>query len=420
MDLFSRFKKDYLNYLISIIIPVIITAVSIPLFKHILGSEGYGNFSITFNSVLLCTAILSGWIWPSIIRYFPASLNKRSFARQSMMLSGITQSIFALPVLVVVWYIKNDIILAVFFSLTLFLTSLQFSVLALSQSVFLSKKSIYAELMRSVSYMTTSLLLLKCTHINYMYALFISVLVSYLISFTYLSIQSIKQLRLQPSPESGEKSMKSLLNNFMVYGSPLSLWFVFASLISLTDKYFILKTGGAQAQGNYQAMFDFLSKSITIFISPVTISLFPLLTTAFHDGKTGEINKLLKTILGLELAGLLAACILYWWFGADILFTLIKTPGTAEYKQMGLFIIAGTFIWQMAIVMQKRYELKFKSLYLLAMVSIAFLLQLLLYILFNKCSSQLLYPIGYATASVVYLFLVSFSAIGTFFKKPLY
>jgi O-antigen/teichoic acid export membrane protein len=411
MDLISRFKKDYLNYLVSTIIPVIINAGSIPLFKHLLGAEGYGKFSITFNAVLLCTAILSGWIWQSIIRYFNTSINKKIFARQSILLSCITQAIFILPVFCLVWYINGDVLIATFFAITLFITSLQFSLLAISQSVFLSKKSIYFELIRSVTYLSSALILLKYSGINFMYTLFTALIISYTLSFSYLYRQTNIKLLVESNDESGSEDLKSLFSRFIIYGWPLSLWFVFSFLISVVDKYFMLKNISAQAQGNYQAMFDFLSKSITVLITPVIISLFPLLTTAYQKGENKEIRKLLKTILGFEFAGLVIAIISYWTFGANILFSLIKTPNTPAYKLMGVFIITGTFIWQMAIVIQKRYELEFKNNFLLAMVAIAFMSQLMLYLLLGNTKNPLLYPIGFMLSSVLYLCMVSFSTI---------
>ena len=120
MDLSSRFKKDYFNYLISIIIPALINAFSIPLFKRMLGPQGYGYFSITFNSVLLCSALLTGWITQSIIRYFNTATNKHSFINKALLLSLITQSIFFLPVLGLGYYLKGDWVLAFFFCINSF------------------------------------------------------------------------------------------------------------------------------------------------------------------------------------------------------------------------------------------------------------------------------------------------------------
>lgn len=419
MDLFSRFKKDYLNYLVSIVIPVIITSLSIPLFKQILGAEGYGNFSITFNSVLLCTAILSGWIWPSILRYFPSSNNKKSFTRQAMLLSVIAQSIFFLPVLLTVWYLKADFLTALFFALALFITSLQFSLLALGQSVFLSKKSIRYELIRAVTYITSALLLLKFTGINYMYSLFSAIIFSYLLSFIYLLKQIRKKLSsdYQTEKNAAAENLGTMFKQFISYGGPLALWFVFASLITLIDKFFILNTLGAEVQGNYQAMFDFLSKSITIIITPIIISLFPLLTAAFEMGQKDEIKRLLIKIILFETAGLVVAMVCYWWFGAAILFSIIHIPDTFEYKLTGLIVIAATFIYQIAMVVQKKFELLFKNRFLFFMLIAAFSVQMIFYFSFNKMHNQLIFPAGYLLATSVYLILISFSDALLFIKK---
>ena len=418
MDLISRFKKDYFNYLISIIIPALINAVSIPLFKRILGAEGYGYFSITFNTVLLCSALLTGWITQSIIRYFATSTNKQSFINKSLLLSLITQSIFFLPVFGVAYYLKSDWILSFFFAFTLFITSMQFSVLAIGQAAFLSKKNIYSELIRTISYITIALVLLTITGTNYMYSLFTAIFISYLLSFIYLFIQSNKLISQDKTVDLFPSQLGPVFKSFMFYGGPLSLWFVFMYLISIIDKYFMLKSYGPVSQGNYQAMFDFLSKSIVVLISPVLISLLPILTAAYQQGQKAEIKRLLSIIIGFEIVGLIVAAVLYWWFGADILFSLIKIPNTKEYKLMGLIIITGTFIWQMAMVVHKQQELKFKSGYLLGMITIAFAMQLLLYLIFNKNNNQLVYPLGFVVSALVYLFLVSLGLIKSFFKYP--
>jgi len=413
MDIFSRFKKDYFNYLISIIIPVIINAASIPLFKRLLGAAGYGKFSILFNTLLLIAATLSGWISQSVIRYYPASIDKLSFAKNSLAVSAITQAVFFFPVIMVVWWIQQDILIAVFFALALFVTSLQFSILSVSQSVFLSKKSIHSEFIRSVSNLCVALLLIKFTNIKYLYALLIAVIVSYLFSFIYLQYQTGEKIKLSilSTNDLKQESRKNLLKKFLLYGAPLSLWFIFAYLLSLTDKYFMLHKIGAEVQGNYQAIFDFISKSITLVISPLAISLLPVLTNAYERGKKDEIRKLLNTIFLIEIAGLAVTIICYWWFGAEILFTLVHVPNTINYKLMGLIVIAGTFIWQLAIVVQKHYELQYKSKILLVLVIIAFLVQLFLYLTFGAAGNPILYPLGYAISALVYLVLLSFKRV---------
>src|SRR5665647_331464 len=382
MDLFLKFKKDYFNYLLSIILPALITGVSIPVFKHLLGAKGYGNFAIWYNAISIFTAILSGWIIQSILLFYPSSADKHLFSKQAILLSGKTQILFFIPILLGVWYIGHDFLLALFCSLVLLVTSIQFSILTIVQSRFLSKKIISSEILRVISYVSCAILLLKLSGFSYLYSLFISVIISYTLSIFYL----IKQAKIFFSKQVPEESIdylsKHLFKRFFKYGAPLSMWFVFSYLLSYVDKLFMLKHFGGEVQGNYQAIFDLISKSITLIISPIITSLFPILTSAYVKGANYEIRRLLKKIILYEMGGFVIASVLYWWFGASLLFRILKTPDTITFRLMGFIIIAGTFTWQLAILVQKRFELKLRSLYLLTMVIIAFASQVIFYFAF--------------------------------------
>lgn len=413
MDLFSKFRKDYFNYLISIILPAIISGISIPVFKHLLGAKGYGNFSIWFNAILIITSILAGWITQSIILFYPSSPDKRLFSKEALLLSGRTQLLFFMPVLISIWLISNNFLLATLCSLALLVTSIQFTILPIIQSSFLSKKIIFSEILRVISYVASAILLLKFSGISYLYSLFIAVIVSYSLSLFYLIKQARTFFRNQAErpPVFKPESAKYLFTKFFNYGAPLSLWFVFSYLLSYIDKLFMLHHFGGEVQGNYQAIFDLLSKSIVLIISPIVTSLFPILTSAYSKGDNSEIRRLLKKIIFFEMAGFLTATILYWWFGATLLLRILKTPDTFTFRLMGFIVIAGTFTWQLAILVQKRFELKLRSLYLLAMVIIAFVSQVVFYLVFKNYFSQLLYPLGFLLSAFVYLFLISISEL---------
>ncbi len=194
MNLSSNFKKDYFNYLISIIIPALINALCIPLFKHILGAEGYGYFSITFNSLLLLASLLTSWIMQSVIRYSPMVKDSSAFVKKALLLSVLTQALFFLPIVGSVYFFKKDLLLAIFFGVSLFTASLQYVLVSVSQAFFLSGKNIFSELIRSVSYISTGLFLLTCTGVFYMYSLFTGIFISFFLSGIYLFVQIKKML----------------------------------------------------------------------------------------------------------------------------------------------------------------------------------------------------------------------------------
>ncbi len=415
MDLFVKFRKDYINYLISVILPALISGISIPVFKHLLGAAGYGAFSIWFNAILIITAILSGWITQSIILFYPSSGNKHYFSKEALLLSARTQALFFIPVVLVVWYLSNDFLLALLCAMVLLVTAIQFCILPIIQSGFQSKKVIFSESIRVVSYVVCAVLFVKFSGLSYLYALFIAVILSYSLSLFYLVIQARKFFRNQAILNE-EITTTHLFKKFFTYGAPLSLWFVFAYLFTYTDKLFMFYQFGGEVQGNYQAIFDLISKSLVLIISPIITSLFPILTSAYNSGNKTEVRILLKKIILFELIGFFLVSVLYWIFGADLLFFILKTPTTIEFKLMGFVIICGTFVMQIAMLAQKRFELKLKSIYMLFMIAISFIVQIIFYLVFKNTHNQLLYPLGFLLSASVYLFLISATELKLIFR----
>jgi hypothetical protein len=134
-------------------------------------------------------------------------------------------------------------------------------------------------------------------------------------------------------------------------------------------------------------------------------------------GDNKEIRKLMIKIIYYELTGYLVASLLYWWFGGRVILFLLKIPETSTFKLMGFIVICGTFIWQIAILVQKRFELKQKTFFLLSMVFIAFLTQLLFYIIFKNDNSPLIYPLGFLLSAFIYLALISISELAAISKS---
>ncbi|MEO9021711.1 MAG: oligosaccharide flippase family protein [Ginsengibacter sp.] len=409
MNLFARFKKDYFNYLISIILPAIIAGAAVPILKNLLGAEKYGEFSLYFNGALICTAITTGWITQSIYRFYPSSNDKNLFARLSIKISIKTQLFFYIPIIIIVWYLKNDLFLGILICFVVFMNSMQFAHISIAQSSFLSKKTIYSETIRSVSYIIIAITFLLIYPKLYLYILFIAIFISYSLSVFYLRIQTRHYLLRNPIEKGEVFNYKKLIKKFIKYGFPLSMWIVFSYSLSYIDKLLILQNLGAKTQGNYQSVFDLLYRGLTILISPVTISLLPLLTQAYEKFERNEIRQLMKKIIFFELGGLLVSSILYWLFGASLLFEILKVPDTETYRLMGFIILLGTFVWQIAIVIHQRFILKLKSQMLLYMIATAFLGQVIFYLFIADLQNPLAYPFGYLIASSIYLLLVSIS-----------
>lgn len=416
MELFARFKKDYFNYLVSIILPALISGVSIPVFKRMLGAEGYGQFALWLNAILLTTSFITGWLVQSIIRFFPASTDKRDFYQRSLRLLILALPIAIIPAGILAWTISGKAILVVLCIVALISSSFQFAILPVAQSFFLSRKIITSEIIRTVIYFAGGILLITLTDLHYLTSLLLAVAISYICSFTFLYKTCNSRTHREPVADTAESNSSQLIRKFYSYGAPLSLWFVFTYLLTYIDKLFSIHAFGATYQGNYQAMFDFIGKSITLLITPVISALFPLLTAAYESGNRKEIRGFMIKIFLYEFSGFILVSIGYWLFGADLLFYVLDIPKTFNYELIGFIIICGTFVWQLAILIHKRFELNLKTKFLLIAVIIAFLCQVSFYYLMRETGNELAAPLGFLIASLVYFTIVSLPELGSILK----
>ncbi len=408
MSLFERFRKDYFNYLASIILPALITAVTIPVLKTLLGAADYGAFSLHYNGALIFSTITTGWITQSISRFYPISDNKPLFARKALRLTVIFQWILIAVTIPVLYFFEKDILLTLLIGLNFFVCAIQFSFMVIAQSNFLSRKTIYSETIRTLSYFLVALALLRLTGLHYLHALFIAAILSFAFSVLYLYMKTKSFFIADQSVVTNNSDEPSMIKRFFRYGTPLSLWFVFAYFLTYIDKIFMREYLGAVVQGNYQALFDMLSRGFTLVISPVLLTLLPLLTVAYQEGKKAEINALLKKIILFEWLGFMLVTVAYYGFGASLLMKILHVPDSSTYRHMGFIIIAGTFIWQMAMVINKTYELELKSIKMLYAVIIAFGCQVLYFKWVGHTRNELLIAFGYPLSSLAYLLMITY------------
>ncbi len=404
MDIFTRFKKDYANYFLGIIVPSLINGLSIPVLKRLLGAEGYGHYALYFNGMLIANALISGWLSQSVLRFNAKATDKAQFAAQSFFISGLLPLLLFLPACIIVWQQQGDFLFGILFAFTLLLASLQLPLQTLTQANFHSKATLYAEALRTTTWFGVAMLL-YWIGISYIYSLFVALFISYAVSVAYLYNKN-------PLPPFGKKIIapagwRLLMKQLSVYGVPMSLWFVFAYLLTYIDKVYMLQYFGPVIQGNYNALFDFIAKGLVLMLVPVLTSAYPLLSEAYEQGETGLIKSLLRKLIMYELLALAAALILYQLFGYRILFYLLKIPPKPLYVHTGLLIIAGTLIWQVAMLAHKPFELRLRSVFMLGRVAIAFSCQMLFYFAAAPLHNPLIFPAGYCLAAIIYLLLVS-------------
>ena len=399
MDIFSRFKKQYTHYLLGVIIPAAINGVSIPLLKRTLGAEAYGQYALYFNLMLIANLFICGWLWQGILRFTARIENKFVFAKQLFYISLIAPVIFFLPVMLLIWYWCGNWILAFLFAATLLMAALQLPRQALMQASFQSKIVVKAEVVRTVSWLVLVAVIIALRVVS-LSMLFGALLISYGASTGYLYLKntaqaSYKRLSFPPG-------IKKTAFPILQYGLPFSLWYVLFYLVTYIDKVFMLNRFGAVVQGNYNALFDFTAKALVLLLSPILVTVTPLLSDAYEKGAYQTAGKLLRKLILYEATAMVLAVVGFWLIGGRLVFLLLHIPDTSFYKRIGLLIISGTFLWQIALLVQKRFELLLKSRLLLIAVIVSLAFQWIFYAAVEGERAEII-PFGFFLSGVIYL-----------------
>ena len=69
--LIQKLGKDTLSYLPAVIIPAVLTLVSVMVFTRIFKPDAYGQYALVIATTGILIALLSAWIQQSVVRYLP-------------------------------------------------------------------------------------------------------------------------------------------------------------------------------------------------------------------------------------------------------------------------------------------------------------------------------------------------------------
>ena len=369
----KEFKKDYVSYLLGVLVPAIINFLTIPFFKNLLGASQFGVYSFYFSILLIVNTSFSGGITQSIIRLHVDYNNNKLFFIHSIWLSVLLQAALMLPFFIYIQTSLHIISVSLLFILSLFFANLYTTLLAVTQANRLSKLSAIAETIRTILLLGISIILLNFfPGVYFLNAIFFAIACSYTIAAAFL----FKFNRFSFTELFSHFDLPQIKNigvEISKYGGFLIGWYFFSFGISLTNRFVLAHFLGKNNIGNFTASFDILNKSITVVLAPVVVSLFPLLVKANIQGNDTAVSKFIKKITVIE-TGIMALTIgLFMFFGFKILSLILKTPATSTYLFLDVQVIIGSFIWQMAMLQHKILELGKKTGYMLLFVAIGFI-----------------------------------------------
>lgn len=394
---------DTIKYLFSVIIPGILGFSLIPILKSGLGADKYGYYSVLMNGFLIFTSISSSWFTTSIIRYYKYFSESGEFLKKIARLSLVVCIFFSIVALVIFLVFTQSIQIGIVLAIAILVTIFLNISIALNQASFLAHNIILSESVRTILFFSLAIFLLTFSKNDFIVKIFIATIVSNLISIAIL-IYKWRGKRsfsedLPAKPSDSKLSVKGILN----YGFPIFFWTMLFLLIPYIDKLMVRKTLGPVVQGEYQAIFDLIFKTILTLSNPILTALLPHL--ANFDETNSRIFNVIKRIILIELSIILILSALYYLFGGQVVLRLLSIDAADNnYLWCGYLSFMAACTWHLGMLLHKVLEIRNRTKQMLYNIIVAFLITIVSLGIVTQFQSPIyLYPICIMVGGLLYV-----------------
>ena len=353
---------EALQYAASKVTPGLAGLAAVFLFIRMVGQEAYGRYGLAWSVANAAAAFFTGWIGQSLLRYYRECEHLEGV--RHALRKGVGLSIGAGVVSIVLlnaalpgdqgfgWPALASVLLA-FIGLSLFQIRTNSLQAQLQPGRVVRLSTVQAGLGLGIPLLL--LLVLARTHT----ALLLGLGASYLVS---LSLAGRGPWIGAAAPRSGPMNPTGgpLLLRFWSYGWPLSFWFVCVSLLPVADRYFIQKYYDFSAVGGYSGLYDVVVRSFSLLLFPIAMAAHPRIMNLWNEGREDEARAMLAWAIVVQVA-IFAVVALGAWMLSSTLFALALPELDPSWHQLLLPLLAGGFLWQLALLAHKPLELAHRT-----------------------------------------------------------
>lgn len=403
------FFKNFSIYFLGLCFSGLVSFLSIPAIIKFYGIEGYGEFSLLQNIVLIFISFGGGWLNQCVIRFNDYSKN---FKVKIYKLYFIFITPIIILYVIVIMTFKVDFLLCLFGIFTIILGIISLISVTFYQSRLNARKSFYFDLIRVISFVLSFYILhIVLPNSNSLYLLFFSLFFSYFISFIYILFIDRTFIILVTTLFFKNNSFKNNLklvteNKYLFhYGWPIALWFTVSAVLNVSDRYIISHYSTISDLGVYSAIYDLLYKGVTLLYSPILVAGYPIMAQKFNQGYKLDAFKFLRKLIFFEFLIFFMVIFFSYFFKVFFIEKIVGIQVTQKSLEIVIPIICGAFVWQLAMLIHKPLEFGLKSKTMLLIVIIALLFNIVLNLLFIPSYGIVFAAYSTLFSALIYLLL---------------
>lgn len=404
----SRFFKNAIDYYIGVIINALLNILVIYVLSTSLEKNEFAVFSLYTNLFLLLSSFNTSWVIQGIYRFSSIfndsdrNILRKSNAQISLLQGSIVAIIGASIIL---------IFFRVHLSFLIFLVLLPINNFYLVNIAHLqTEKKIRTywlfEISRISIFILTASVVIFTFFNNKLPLIYLSLTLSYLIPSIFLFIREYKT-----SFREFSKFIFFHTRSIFNYGWPLALWFIFAQLQNVGDRYVLAYFLDLKYVGIYAIVYDLVYKSVIMFTSPLLSYLQPIIMEYHNNNDIERREKILNNLIKIFLLLFLVGGIFLFFF-SNMIFHFFGKIDDYDCSIITVLIFSGSCIWQIAMIVHKPLEFNKQTSKMLFAIIVSFSINIGLNILLIPIYNSLIVPATITlVSSIIYCVYVYISAL---------
>ncbi|MEI7499953.1 MAG: hypothetical protein WCK84_05835 [Bacteroidota bacterium] len=394
-------KREVLKYLAGRFIPATVNLALIVLAIRFLGPVEYGRYSLLFYMALLVITLSFHWVQVSILRFLGAMPRETNVVMSRFFYLTAFSALFSTFVVVLagIFYFNLGMIELILVALFAFLNHFYLFHQAILQAYHRSIRTAIlegADQLLIIIVLLAGLFIFELRTSMLLFGSLVVGLAGVLILRSLIRVKGLLTVDLHHLYWDSRFSGKVI-----EFGYGITLWLFCSHLLMAVDRFIIMEYFGYYDAGMYSGLKDLLFKGVTFASFPIYISYQSKVVDQWNAHHKLEAWKTIKEAISFEMLIFIIVFIVFMVCKSMLFGELLKIP-EMDFWLIYLPVLMASFLWQVALLLQRFLELTFKPAYMLIAIGVCVFLNIFLNLIFLPRNGMIASSLILLLTSVLY------------------
>jgi O-antigen/teichoic acid export membrane protein len=380
----GEFARDTLRYIPAAVLPAGLSIVSASIFTRIFLPEEYGRYALVIAATNVVTAILSGWMRQSVLRYLPR------FKAEGRLPEFLTKLVVVLLgvsiVTVAALLLFRSAVTQLLGVYGVFLVPAV--LLILSETFFSNFGAVFQANLKSKSYSVFKIsnaalrLGLALAYILLIERNVVGIILGGVVANLLLLGPMMRALDVLRNLGAFHRFIDvGFVKLFAAYGLPMVGWILCSQILELSDRFILGALRGSAEVGIYSANYNLVRMGFGLVSGPILTALYPLVMTTWENGHREKTTDVITQFSRHYLLAIMPLITFVGLFARDIVAIVLGSEFREGYTIVP-FVLGGAAAWGLAMIGHKGLEISERTRTMLLLVAVSAIVNIVLNFVF--------------------------------------